>query len=218
SASRSLTPSTLMGLALRALASVSLLFIVWVVGGWASAAPPARPHKETNMKRLLVIAALALPALPVAWADDKKADSDNDGWVQLFDGKSLKGWKTHPKNPGDWKVEKGILVGRGKASHLFSEKEYVNFHFRIKAMINDKGNSGQYFRTKFGPGFPKGYEAQINATHSDPIRTGSLYPDGRTKLKDHRKEIATVMNTATHKPDEFFTQHVVAVGPHITIT
>ena len=55
-----------------------------------------------------------------------------------------------------------------------------------------------------------------NATHSDPIRTGSLYPDGRTKLGAHKKDI-TVMNTAPHKPNEFFTQEIVADGPHIQI-
>ena len=55
-------------------------------------------------------------------------------------------------------------------------READNFRYRVEAKINDKGNSGQYFRTKFEPGFPTGYEAQINATHGDPIRTGSLYP------------------------------------------
>jgi len=100
---------------------------------------------------------------------------------------------------------------------LFSERDdYVNMVYRVEAMINDHGNSGQYFRTKFEPGFPAGYEAQINATHGDPIRTGSLYPDSRTKLKDHKKEIC-VMNVAPHKPDEWFTQEVTAVGNHITI-
>ncbi|HEY7423323.1 MAG TPA: DUF1080 domain-containing protein, partial [Gemmataceae bacterium] len=77
------------------------------------------------------------------------------------------------------------------------------------AMINDKGNSGQYFRTQYGPGFPKGYEAQINATHGDQIKTGSLYLPGV-------KEVL-VLKTAPHKPDEWFTQEVIAVGNHIVI-
>jgi hypothetical protein len=179
--------------------------------------------------------------LPAA-ADDK---NDDQGWVQLFNGKDLTGWKLYPNpNPkeikqvikkekdgkllayygrlanGDeeplWRVEDGILIGSGPHSHLFSERgDYQNFRFRVVAMINDHGNSGQYFRTAFGPGFPKGYEAQINATHSDPIRTGSLYPSTRG-LSNHRKEI-TVMNVAPHKPDEWFTQDVIAQGNHIII-
>ena len=109
-----------------------------------------------------------------------------------------------------------LLVGAGPASHLFSEKDdYTDFHYRVEAKINDKGNSGQYFRTKFEGGFPSGYEAQINATHGDWRRTGSLYPDGRTKLKDHEKEIC--VKDAPHKPDEFFTQEVIAEGNHIQI-
>jgi hypothetical protein len=115
-----------------------------------------------------------------------------------------------------WQIKDGMIVGGGPASHIFTETEAEDFHYRVEAKINDKGNSGQYFRTKFEPGFPSGYEAQINATGGDPIKTGSLYPDGRTKLGQFRKEIC-VMNTAPHKPDEFFVQEVIAQGNHIQI-
>ncbi len=174
------------------------------------------------------------------------AGKSEDGWIPLFNGKDLTGWKMVNPPSGDfksvaaktnaegkviayvgtlkngkeetlWRVENGTIIGGGHASHLFTEGgDYDNFRYRVEAKINDKGNSGQYFRAKFAPGFPPGYEAQINATHRDPIRTGSLYPDGRTKLRNHAKEI-TVMNTAPHKPDEFFTQEVIADGPHIII-
>ena len=79
-----------------------------------------------------------------------------DGFISLFNGKDLTGWKVYPDGTGKWKVEDGVLVGRGPASHLFSERgDYKNFHFRVEAKINDKGNSGQYFRTKFGPRLPQ---------------------------------------------------------------
>jgi len=169
---------------------------------------------------------------------------DKATWVPIFNGKDLTGWKMHPtphKDIGEitekkvdgkvvafeamvkgkkvplWRVEDGSIVGGGPPSHLFTERDdYTDFYFRVEAKINDKGNSGQYFRTAFGPGFPTGYEAQINATHGDPVKTGSLYPDSRTTLKNYRDKI-TVMNTAPHKPDEFFVQEVIAVGPKITI-
>ena len=201
------------------------------------------------MRRLFracsLFAALLAGAAGVATpADDKAAE---DGWIPLFNGKDLTGWRIHPspnkgafqktaevKDPATgavtgfvgikdgkeiplWTVKDGLLVGSGPASHIFTVKDdYTDFHYRVEAKINDKGNSGQYFRTKFGPGFPAGYEAQINATHGDPIKTGSLYPDGRTKLGMYKKDI-TVMNTAAHKPDEFFVQEVIADGPHIQI-
>lgn len=179
---------------------------------------------------LNALAILPLAALPTRAADDK-------GWVQLFNGKDLTGWKIHPKPGGPiqevltkmkdgkvvafeaklkddktvplWRVEDGILIGSGPASHLFSEKDdYENFEYRVEAQINDKGNSGQYFRTAYGPGFPKGYEAQINSTHGDKIRTGSLYLPAV-------KEVLIL--EALHKPDEWFVQEVKAEGDHIII-
>src|SRR5260370_30346464 len=100
---------------------------------------------------ILLTGSLALAALlPFAAADDKK--KEDKGWVQLFNGKDLSGWKVYPQGTGQWKVEDGILIGSGPASHLFSERgDYQNFHYRVEAMINDHGNSGQYFRTQFGP-------------------------------------------------------------------
>jgi hypothetical protein len=61
-----------------------------------------------------------------------------------------------------------------------------------------------YFRTAFGPGFPKGYEAQVNSTHKDPVRTGSLY--NFVKVFDQLVP-----------PDTWFTQHIIASGNHIVI-
>jgi 3-keto-disaccharide hydrolase len=153
---------------------------------------------------ILFLGISALAASSAASADDKKAD-DDQGFVQLFNGKDLTGWKTHPKDKAKWEVKDGVLVGSGEAGHLFSERgDYENFVYRVEAKINDHGNSGQYFRTKFGPSFPSGYEAQINSTHRDPVKTGSLY--NFVPVKD-----------MLVKPDEWFTQEVTAVGNHIII-
>jgi hypothetical protein len=190
---------------------------------------------------MILSAGLALVGASALLAEDKK---DTDGWVKLFNGKDLTGWKMYPKpNPGQikeivpiekngkvvayegkfkddkqgplWRVEDGLLIGSGPHSHLFSERgDYENFQFRIEAMINNGGNSGQYFRTQFGPDFPKGYEAQINATHGDPIRTGSLYPSFGVSKEDRSKILVL---KAPHKPDEWFTQEVIARGNHIVI-
>jgi hypothetical protein len=191
------------------------------------------------MTRLLLGLGVLLGLGLLAGADDEK------GWTELFNHKDLTGWKLHPKPGGQivevmpkkedgrlvayeaqlkdgsttplWRVEDGILIGSGPASHLFSDRDdYTNFRYRVEAKINDGGNSGQYFRTAFGPGFPKGYEAQINATHTDKIRTGSLYPSFPGLAKEDRPKLL-VMNDAPHQPDEWFTQEVTAVGPHIII-
>jgi len=70
------------------------------------------------------------------------------------------------------------------------------------------------FRTNFQKGFPKGYEAQIDSTHSDPIRTGSLYPSFKLSKEDREKIIVKDMLV---KPDTWFTQEVIADGNHIII-
>jgi hypothetical protein len=98
-----------------------------------------------------------------------------DDWISMFDGSSLDGWKAN-EHPESWTVKNGAITGDGPASHLFWMKEKcVNCEFKAEVKINHGGNSGMYFRTAFGPGFPKGYEAQVDNTHSDPVRTGSLY-------------------------------------------
>ncbi len=163
-------------------------------------------HPETNKGQL--------QKPPPAVASKKTSKPPSPGPIQataspeftpLFNGKDLTGWKTHPKQPGNWRVINGILVGNGPMTHLYSERgDYENFHYRVEAMISDGGNSGQYFRAQFGPGFPKGYEAQINSTGRDPIKTGSLY--GLINVTEQ-----------LHKPDEWFTQEVIAHGDHIVI-
>jgi hypothetical protein len=179
-----------------------------------------RFQKELSMKRFLglsILSAALLGWAPPSWlnAEDKKEEK-KDGWEQLFNGKDLDGWEVYPKGSGPWKVVDGAITSSGtKGSHLFTTRDdYQNFHYRIEARISDKGNSGQYFRTKFGPGYPKGYEAQINSTHGDPIKTGSLYPSFKVSPEDRKKILVTKMLV---KPDTWFTQEVIARGSHIVI-
>jgi hypothetical protein len=147
-----------------------------------------------------VIVGLAFAGVLPAWA------GQSDGWVSLFDGKTLGGWTTADGTPGEWKVEDGVITSASKtASHLFSPRgDYKNFRYRAEIKINDKGNSGMYFRTKKEKGFPHGYEAQINSTQRDPVKTGSLY--NHVPVKD-----------VLVPPETWFTQEVEAVGDHIVI-
>ena len=163
-------------------------------------------------RRLRPIALLAAFAAfaPAAFADDPK-DKDDEGWVQLFDGKDLDGWEAYDGKgkqadfSKNWVVEDGVIHGSGPTSHLFAPKgPFKNFKYRAEVKIADKANSGMYFRTAKGPGFPKGYEAQVNSTHTDPVRTGSLY--------NHVKVFDDLV-----KPDTWFTQEIEAVGNHIVI-
>jgi hypothetical protein len=172
----------------------------------------------------VMVAVIGIAALPVVAADTK---SDSTGFVQLFNGKDLTGWKSHPDDKTKWEVKDGAFTASGPAGHLFSERgDYENFVYRVEAKINDGGNSGQYFRATFAKGFPPGYEAQINATYTrDPIKTGSLYPGfirGRAttdeeKAKRQKLRDKVIIKEAPHKADEWFTQEVTAEGNHIII-
>lgn len=127
---------------------------------------------------------------------DRSAGDKGDKFVPLFDGKSLDGWEKVGKDDSVWEVKDGAIVGSGQASMLVCTKgPYKNFRYRAEIKINDKGNSGLYFRTTRKPSFVDGYEAQIDSTHTDPIRTGSLYG-----LCHVYKQLV--------KPDEWFTYEI----------
>ena len=133
-----------------------------------------------------------------------KFKSHKYDWFSIFDGSTLEGWKAN-EHPESWSVKDGLLRGDGEASHLFyMESKCVNCEFRADVRINHGGNSGMYFRTAFGPGFPAGYEAQVNSSHTDPVRTGSLYN--------------FVSITDQLVPDNtWFNQHIIVEGNHIQI-
>jgi hypothetical protein len=138
--------------------------------------------------------------------------SDSNGWISLFNGKDLTGWKASTDNPDTFKVVDGQIVAHGKTCHLFYEgpvkhANFKNFDWKVEIMTKPGSNSGMYFHTKYqDKGFPStGIECQIDNSHTDPRRTGSLY-----QLKD-------IMKDSPAKDNEWFTQEVIVKGPQITV-
>lgn len=127
--------------------------------------------------RSLVLVLSALVITSSATITNAVAQEEKKEWTTLFDGKTLDGWEQiGGKGKSKWEVVDGVIVGTGDVSMLVNTTgPYKNFKYRAEVKINDKGNSGLYFRTTRRPGFMDGYEAQIDSTHSDPIRSGSLY-------------------------------------------
>ncbi|MDR0871375.1 MAG: DUF1080 domain-containing protein, partial [Planctomycetaceae bacterium] len=100
-----------------------------------------------------------------------------DGWYSIFDGKTLDDWKSNEKYEG-FEVKDGCIVGKGNRNHLYYMKEqYGNFEFKMDVKINHGGNSGVYVKSQWQEEvFPTtGFELQVNATHPNPMKTGSLY-------------------------------------------
>lgn len=150
-----------------------------------------------------------------AYADDapKPAEPtpDKDGFVSLFDGKTLDGWKVG-KNAESWSVVDGKIVCHGPGpSHMFYDgpihnHDWKNFHLRAELMTFPHANSGIYFHTKYQEaGWPdQGFESQVNCTHKDPKKTGSLY------------DIVNVTDPH-HKDNEWFTYDIIVKGDHVVL-
>jgi hypothetical protein len=141
------------------------------------------------------------------WAASLSAAEE--GFVSLFDGKSLDGWKIN-ESPDSWSVKDGVITAKGPRSHLFyvgNDKPFVNFELKVDVMTEKNSNGGIYFHTKYqDEGWPKyGFEAQVNNSYtSDPRKTGSLYA-----VKD--------VLEAPAKDGEWFTEHIIVQGKHVVI-
>ncbi len=63
-----------------------------------------------------------------AWA--QVAATDNEGWIDIFNGKDLTGWKISAENPETFKVENGELVVKGDRAHLFYDGDVADHNFK----------------------------------------------------------------------------------------
>jgi hypothetical protein len=131
-------------------------------------------------------------------------------WQSLFDGKSLNGW-TANENKDTFSVQDGMIVVKGSRSHLFytgpvNNANFKNFEWKADVLTKPNSNSGMYFHTAYQEtGWPdKGYEVQVNNSHSDWRRTGGLYA-----VSDVREQLVP--------DDEWFTQHIIVNGDRIIV-
>ena len=127
------------------------------------------------MKRFLIGSTFAFATAAALCA----ADSE-EGFVQLFDGKTFNGWKIAEPEKKSWRIEDGVIVANGDASHLFyvgDEKPFKDFELKVDVMTEPGSNGGIYFHTKFQEkSWPlAGFECQVNVSHKDYKKTGSLY-------------------------------------------
>jgi 3-keto-disaccharide hydrolase len=157
------------------------------------------------MKKLPVLLAAAAAVLSVSRA------ADEEGFKSLFDGKSLDAWKVAEKEPNSFKLVDGAIVANGPACHLFyvgDAKPFKNFVLKLQVMTKPKSNGGVYVHTKYqDTGWPNtGHECQVNQTHSDPIKTGSIY------------RCANVMNISPAKDDAWFDYEIQVVGKKCTVS
>ncbi|MFD2570735.1 DUF1080 domain-containing protein [Spirosoma soli] len=136
--------------------------------------------------------------------------STADGWVSIFDGKTLNGWKA-AENPGTFSVQDGAIVVFGPRAHLFYEgpvnnHNFKNFEWKAQVKTMPGANSGMFIHTAYQEnGWPsKGYEIQVNQTHTDWRKTGSVYA-----LQDVKEVFV--------KDNEWYTEHIIVKGKNVTV-
>ena len=153
------------------------------------------------MKRLLALIFLVTISFGI---------NAQDGWISLFNGKDLEGWKIG-ENPDSFKVEDGIIKIDGPRAHAFyvgevNDGEFKDFELMVELKTMPKANSGIFFHTAYQEdGWPdKGYEVQVNQSHGDWRRSGSLY-----SFNDVRETYV--------KDGDWYTTHIIVKGDHVTV-
>ena len=136
--------------------------------------------------------------------DIKKAEKSKDGWIQLFNGKDLTGWRI--SDNGKWKVEEGEIVANGPRSHLFTDQEFKNFILQGRG----QNHARQQFRNLLPHEVPGNRLAGKR-----PRSPGQREPHrpGQNRQPVQRRQ--TLQTPA--KDNEWWTQTVIVKGRHIII-
>jgi hypothetical protein len=114
--------------------------------------------------------------LTAAWAQAPV----ESGWVTLFNGKDLSGWKNNGAEK--WVVENGEIVGEstvGKYGYLTTEKTYRDFLLRVRFKCEGEGNYGVFLRSRITGASATGPDIEGTQVEVDPSRhTGGIYESG----------------------------------------
>lgn len=128
-----------------------------------------------------IVAFLAGVLLPVLGAVAQAPRES--GWVPLFNGKDLTGWKINGEER--WVAEKGTIFCESTAQkygYLTTDKTYRDFDLRLKFKGEAAGNSGVFFHAKItGMNPPTGPDIEGMQVEVDPNlgkHTGGLYESG----------------------------------------
>ncbi len=133
------------------------------------------------------------------------------GWVSIFNGKNFDGWKITDESPGTFTVEDGMIKVAGPRAHMFydgpvANHDFKNFAFKADIKTMPGANSGMFIHTAYQPeGWPaKGYEIQVNQSHTDWRKTGSVY-----SFQDVKDVYV--------KDGEWYTEEIEVQGKHVTV-
>ena len=183
------------------------------IGGKEVAGTSGRSADVFNPATGEVQAKVALASAAELDAAVKNAQEAFPGWANtppltrariMFKFKQLA-----EENTDTWKLEDGVFVAHGEKCHLFyigDGKTFKNFHLKVEVMTEPNSNGGIYFHTKYqAKDWPRGgFECQVNNTHSDWKKTGSLY------------DVVNIANSAA-QDRKWWTQEIIVKGNNVTV-
>jgi hypothetical protein len=142
--------------------------------------------------------------------DNMLTDAEKgDGWVLLFNGTSLKGWKNNNDAPVKAKIDDGAINPYGSGGYLLVyEKTYGDFIFKCDVKMSQPDcNSGIFLRTgDLGDPVYSGIEVQVLAD-TKPGRNsfGSIY------------DLVAPTKDATNGPGKWDNIEIRCDGPNVTV-
>jgi hypothetical protein len=150
----------------------------------------------------------------IALAPATGARAAEDGWTNLFDGKSLAGWRGYKQDDASktrWKVEDGMLAvdpaAGPRGRDLVTVGTYDNFELEFEWKVSPGGNSGlKYFVLE---------DRDSAVGHEYQILDDAKHPDG--KIGGHRQtaslyDVLPAANRPLKEAGEFNHSRVVVNG------
>jgi hypothetical protein len=189
-----------------------------LIGRYPQAIPPRGgrtfiEQSEEGKMQKSTVAILMSGALTLACQQSQdvvEMPKSSAEWISLFDGQTLDGWSAS-ENKETFSVKDGEIVVHGKRSHLFytgpvNDAQFTNFEFSADVMTEPGSNSGIYVHTEYQEtGWPKkGYECQVNQSHSDWKRTASIY------------DVVNVKESYV-EDSQWYTEYIKVEGKHVQV-
>jgi Domain of Unknown Function (DUF1080) len=135
---------------------------------------------DTRTRRLPLLMLVLLPLLaiaskaaaqrtgPLRFTEPDPLDfNDHEGYVAIFDGKSLDGWDGNPKF---WRIEDGAIVGEstvqnpsGNTYIVYRKLEAHDFTLKLRIKVEGSGGSGIQYRSKTGLPWLRDIPANVTA-------------------------------------------------------
>ncbi len=175
------------------------------------------PRMSTRTSLTFVLVAFA--GVVLAGACSVPHPREKEGFVQLFDGKSIEGW-VQRGGKAVYSVEDGAIVGRTVLdtpnSFLCPPKNYDNFVLEFEVKVDPALNSGVQIRSQSTPdyrdGRVHGYQVEIDPTPRG--YSGGIYDEARRALFLDSPEGNEEAKKA-FKPGEWNKYEIEAVGDRI---